>query len=674
MKISYLWLREYIDLAASPEELRDSLSAVGLVVESAQAVGDDAVLDIEVPSNRPDCLNHIGIAREVATIYDCDLKIPLPQNPDGREFFSIVIEDADLCRRYSGRVIRGVKIQESPPWLNKRLSAIGQRPINNIVDITNYVLMEMGHPLHAFDLDKLQGPEIIVRRARPGEKLRTLDGVERDLDPEKLVIADARRPVALAGIIGGEWTEISSSTTNLLIESAYFDPASIGRSARDLQMRTEASHRFERGADPGATVPALQRCVELILKLAGGGVATPVIDILPSPGSALCVPLRRERMKSYSVIEIPDNFVRCTLERLGFRLQEDVQGWMVTVPGHRVDICLEEDLIEDVLRHYGYDKIPSSLPPWKEKGSFLPETERRSRLGELFRALGYSETLNWTFTDPDLESAFGYSELPVTLKNPLSSGASQLRTHLVPNLALVARYNQNHGQETIRLFEIGKTFIRRSGKVLERESVAWVAMGAEQRKFWSQHDDPLNYFYMKGVLEALARRAPLSVPDLRAAQISFLNPAQSAEMHRNGEPVGYLGCLHPDLQEQLKLKEPLFLGEFDLSKLGAVASASVGYQPISRYPGVFRDFSSLVDREIPFGSLLKYLFEHRVPHFRYAELIDFYDSEQLPSGKVSLTIRFFFESSERTLTDAEIQQAHEQMVKGLRGKFGLIPR
>jgi phenylalanyl-tRNA synthetase beta chain len=691
MKISYLWLLDCIDLQASPHELRDALSGVGLVVEGVQPAGDDTVLDVEIPSNRPDCLSHIGIARELAAIYDCDLKVTPAKNPEGEGNFPITIEDPKLCRRYSGRVIRGVKITDSPAWIKKRLVAVGQRPINNIVDITNYVLLEMGHPLHAFDLAKLQGPEVIVRHARLGEKLRTLDGMERNLDPERLVIADARDPVALAGVMGGESSEISAASRDLLIESAYFDPGSICRTARHFQMRTEASHRFERGADLQATVPALERCVELILKFAGGSAETKLIDVFPAPLFPPSIALRQERLKLYSVTEVPAQFVERTLARLGFRTEAKDREWTVRPPSHRVDISEEEDLIEEVLRHYGYEKIPSSMPAWKGKGDFLPETEQRLKIAELLRSLGYSETLNWTFIDPDLQASFGYHELPVVLKNPMSTEASQLRTHLAPNLVMTARHNQNHGQERMRLFEIGKTFARQGPEIREKEHVAWVAMGAETRKYWHPEIDPPNYFYMKGVLESLLRGAVLKTPELRSAGARFLNPAQSAEIHVNGECVGYVGSLHPRLQDSLKIKEDLFLGEFDLSALGrssagdgvspvvqsqpaATSTRLALYQPVSRYPGVFRDFSFLVDRKVPFASLMDFISNHPVPNLKRVELIDLYQSEQLPAGKISLAIRLYFESAERTLTDDEVESARDQVVSGLKKEFGVIPR
>ena len=675
MRVSYLWLSDYIELDASPEELRDALSSVGLVVESLNSVEDDVVLDIEIPSNRPDCLSHVGIARELSAIYDRELKLPSPAPRQGGESFSIIIEDPDLCRRYSGQVVRGVKIKPSPSWMQKRLTTVGQRPINNIVDITNYVLLELGHPLHAFDLNRLKGPEIIVRRCRAGESLRTLDGIERKLDHQKLVIADREDPVALAGIMGGESTEISAGSTELLIESAYFDPGCIQRSARDYQMRTEASHRFERGADLMATVPALQRCVDLILELAAGSAATAVVDVFPNPLSPVSVPLRRDRMKLYAVTDVPDGFVVSTVRRLGFDVEEeDRQGWKMRVPSHRIDVSLEEDLIEEVLRHYGYEKIPSSLPAWKGKGDLLPETKRRLSLAELFRSIGYSEALNWSFMDPEIHSAFGYPQIPVALKNPLSEDASQMRTHLIPNLVLAARHNQNHGQESIRLFEIGRTFSRNSAGVFaEQEHVAWIAMGPQGRKYWTQAADPMNYFYMKGVLERIVHCVSAGMPELRPAALPFLNPGKSAEIMQNGHVVGYIGSLHPRLQESLKIHDDLFVGEVDLTELDG-GPRSLLYTRIGRFPRVFRDLSFLVDRAVPFRRIHHYLSSQKIPNLIESELIDLYQSEQLPPGKISLAIRLFFENHERTLTDEEVQSARDRIVEGLRKEFGVILR
>lgn len=379
-------------------------------------------------------------------------------------------------------------------------------------------------------------------------------------------------------------------------------------------------------------------------------------------------------MKLYTVTDVPDNFVRTTFRRLGFPAEETAEGWRVTAPSHRGDISVEEDLIEEVLRHHGYDKIPSALPAWKGKGEFLQETERRSRLAELFRALGYSETLNWSLMDPDLQSLLGYEESPVLLKNPLSADASQLRTHLLPNLVLAARHNQNRGQESIRLFEIGKAFVQQAGRVVEKEHLAWVAMGAESRKYWSHQEDLLNYFYMKGVLESLVHGTGLNRPELRPAMARFLNPSQSAEIYKDGKRIGCLGSLHPELLEALKLRDALFFGEFNLSELGQAASARVSYKPISPFPFVFRDFSFLADRKVPFGNLMRFILRHSVANLRNVELIDLYDSEQLPPGKISLAIRFFFENPERTLTDEEVQQARDQIIQGMQKEFGVIPR
>jgi phenylalanyl-tRNA synthetase beta chain len=489
-----------------------------------------------------------------------------------------------------------------------------------------------------------------------------------------LVIADAQAPIALAGIMGGAQSEISGATRNLLLESAYFDPVSIGRTARYFQMRTEASHRFERGSNIEGTLPALARCVELILQLAGGTLVAPLIDLRPSERTATeGIQLRKSRLKRYGLIDVPDEFVSRTLNRLGFQTERNSEGWRAVVPAHRIDVTREEDLIEEVLRHYGYDRIPGTSPRWSGKGNFLPERELRFLVAELCRALGYSEALNWSFADPEVEALFDNEESPVTLKNPLSVEASQLRTHLIPNLVLAARHNQNHGQETVRLFEVGKVFSMRGGHIREIEQVAWVAMGPENRKYWLAGEDPVNYFYMKGVWEALSNGCRVEGSELRPAQARFLNPAQSAEIFREGRRVGFLGSLHPAVQASLKFKQPVYVGEFQLDPAPLRLAPSL-YRPLGRFPSVFRDFSFLVDRTVDYQSLRDLVLNLAVPNLSQVELIDLYDSEHLPAGKISLALRFFFENPERTLTDEEIQASRDLIAQSLQTEFGIIPR
>ena len=401
MFISCEWLKELTDTRLSPAELRDRLTMVGLAIDAVDEHGGDSVLDVEVPSNRPDCLSHVGIAREVSVIEKGQLRLPAGEQPktEGRsaDLTSVEIKDPDLCPRYAARLVRGVKIGPSPDWLVKRLEAIGQRPINNVADVTNYVLHELGQPLHAFDFEKLGGRRIIVRRAAPGEKLKTLDGVERTLTNDMLVIADAEKAVALAGIMGGEESEISNQTTDVLIESAYFDPNSVRQTARKLGMDTEASRRFERGADREGVLRAQQRCVDLICELAGGVATEDAIDIYPKPLEQRIIDLRPTRIPALTSLSVETDEILRILGGLGFERLGESEGLSFKVPSWRVDVEQEEDLVEEVARHTGYDKIRSELPPSSMSGEYQPTEMQQRSLRRALNAFGFDEAINFSF-------------------------------------------------------------------------------------------------------------------------------------------------------------------------------------------------------------------------------------------------------------------------------------
>src|SRR6266571_3184793 len=404
MLVSYKWLRELTGTKLSPEEIRDRLTNVGLAVDAVEARDDDFVLDVEVPSNRGDCLSHIGIARELAVIEKSQvssLKFQV-QETQGKtaDFATVEIRDPDLCPRYAARIVRGVKIAPSPDWLVKKLESIGQRPINNVADITNYVLHEFGQPLHAFDLAKLAGNRIVVRRAAKGEAIKTLDGVDRKLDDQMLVIADAREPVAVAGVMGGELSEISNLTTDVLIESAHFDPASVRRTSKLLGMHTEASHRFERGTDPEGVLAAQERCVVLICELAGGVATEDALDVYPNPIKTESVSLRTERVESITSLQVEFDEIKRILLALGFVLRaEESIVLSLTVPSWRHDVSIEEDLVEEVARHTGYDSIETSLPPAHHAGEYDSSEHRKRALRLALSALGYSEAINLSFIE-----------------------------------------------------------------------------------------------------------------------------------------------------------------------------------------------------------------------------------------------------------------------------------
>src|ERR1043165_8514969 len=465
MFISYDWLKDFLDVELGAAKLRDRLTMVGLAIDAVETYGADSVLDVEVPSNRPDCLSHIGIAREVSVIESKPLRSPktYPLRGEGAaaSLTSVEIKDPDLCPRYAARLVRGVKIGPSPDWLAKRLETIGQRPINNVADITNYVLHELGQPLHAFDFAKLGGRRIVVRRAAPGEKLKTLDGVERTLTADMLVIADAEKPVALAGIMGGEDSEIWAQTKDVLIESAYFDPNSVRQTARKLGMDTEASRRFERGADREGVLRAQERCVQLICELAGGVATEDAIDVYPEPLAERIIDLRPERIPGLTSLTVETDEIIRILTGLGFERVGGSEGRMIfKVPSWRVDVEQEQDLVEEVARHTGYDKIGSELPPSNSSGEYQPSEMKQRSLRRALNAFGYDEAISFSFIQQDdrFELLPSLESNQPQLANPIIEDAAWMRSTLLPGLLSSVRHNFNHGIRDVRLFEIGRIF------------------------------------------------------------------------------------------------------------------------------------------------------------------------------------------------------------------------
>src|SRR6516225_1457611 len=482
MKISYNWLNEFVDVPEGPQELGARFINIGLAVDALESVNGDSIFELDVATNRPDCLSHFGVAREVTVVYDAKLKPPSfdLQEDDKRaeDVFSISIADVDLCSRYCGRYIAGVKIGPSPEWLARRLESIGVRSINNVADVTNYVMFELGQPLHSFDADHLTGRQIIVRRAAFDEKITTLDGVDRQLNPSMLVIADAARAVAVAGVMGGAETEISPGTTNVLLESAHFDPLSIRKTSRALGLLSEASYRFERGANAEMARYACDRAAAMIQALAGGTIYRDVIDVYPRKWKSVTTKLRSKRIAAFLGAPVEHAIVDRIFEKLDFRVQHASDGWSVEVPSHRPDITREEDLLEEIARHHGFDKFPTTLPKWEGFGSGLPGEFRERLLRDRLAAAGYSETIPMAFSDEATERRFRPATRPVVLLNPMAEDEAILRASLVPSMLRTIQWNVNRGIRDLQLFEIGKTYSKEG----ESRSLIMAAAGALRSK------------------------------------------------------------------------------------------------------------------------------------------------------------------------------------------------
>jgi phenylalanyl-tRNA synthetase beta chain len=508
MKISVNWLKEFVEIARTPLELKSDLTMIGLNTESVAQVGDDWVLDVEVTTNRPDCLNHYGVARELATLYRQPLKkIEVAVKESGRpanEVASIEISDPDLCARYCGRVVQNVKVGPSPDWLVKRLEAVGQRSINNVADATNYVLMELGHPLHAFDLARLNQQKIIVRRAKPGEPLRTLDGTDHRLTRDNLVIADGTHPVALAGVMGGQESEISASTHDVLLESAWFEPVSIRRTSKSQGFHTEASHRFERGADIQMAPLALDRTAALIQEIAGGEILAGMIDVYPQPPHRPDLQLAQSEITRILGAEIPAEEIERILRGLGFQVQAlGGETWQVTVPSFRVDVSREVDLVEEVARHVGYDRLPSRVRPAPPRVERDTTRDKVITSSSLLVSLGFHEIITTSMVDPAEGGRFSTST-PVILANPLSQDASAMRSSAVPSMLRAIRWNLDRDTNDAKLFELGKTYSMVANSVPEEHRV--LTLGATgHRRAASVYDSeaPLDFFDLKGTLEAI---------------------------------------------------------------------------------------------------------------------------------------------------------------------------
>lgn len=709
MNISYNWLRELTNTRLSPFELRDRMTMIGLAVESVHEAGDDFVLDFDLTSNRPDCLSHLGVARELAVMEDGEIHLPgaPPAGATGtaEAFTSVEIEDPDLCPRYAARVVRGVKIGPSPAWLVERLEAIGQRAINNVADITNYVMHELGQPLHAFDLAKLTERRIVVRRARAGERLKTLDGVERELDAEMLVIADAVRAVAIAGVMGGEETEISAETRDVLIESAYFDPASVRRTARKLGLHTEASHRFERGVDYGGLLRAQDRAASLICELAGGTATENALDVYPKQIQAIDVSLRPERVTALTGLTVATREIERILSALGFAhharkavLEEEwsfrngvpeevVPGDLnprltYVVPSWRVDVEREEDLVEEVARHVGYERIATELPASNIAGEYQPGERRRRAMRQVLTAYGFDEAISFGFIDtahddlfellPEMAREGEGQERFVTLRNPIIEGAIRMRPSLLPGLLDAVKHNFNHGTRDVRLFETGRVFAasREQGSLPdEREAFALVATGGATEEGRAGTPRELDFYDLKGALEAAADAMHLPALQFAPQSARHLRAGQAAEVSIDGRRVGHLGRLDDRVAAMYKFRQAVYVAEVDLTALLAAGQRAIVYTPLARYPSVVRDVSLLLARDVTFSELLRTAEEQRIEECRAVKLVDVYEGESLPEEKRSVTLRLEYRSDERTLRDEEVDALHARIVAALEKRF-----
>ncbi len=670
MKVSLNWLREFVEVPADLRRLKADLTRVGLNVETFKRANDDWIFEVEVTTNRPDCLSHHGVAREVSTLYRKPVKRPEVElqesGPSANSEISIEIADPELCARYCGRVIRNVRVKPSPSWLSNRLEVVGLRPINNVADVTNYVLMELGHPLHAFDLARLRQQKIIVRRARAEEKLRTLDGIDRALRPEDLAIADGERPVALAGVMGGEDSEISALTNSVLLESAWFDPVSIRRTAKWHGMHTEASHRFERGADIAMAPLALDRAAALIAQVAGGEILQGVVDVYPQPRPRESVVLRRREILRVLGSEVSGEEVERILRALGFPTErEGAEDWRVTPPSFRLDVTREVDLIEEIARHYGYDQLPSRLrpaPPPVERDTIR---ERELATSGILVALGYREIIPPSMVDPGENARFAHRP-PVLLANPLSREASALRSTPVPSMVRALRWNLDRDQNDLRLFELGKTYTPRPQSLPEERRVLTLGLSGHRRQA-NVHDSAklADFFDLKGDLETLFEAFGVQALGFEPHGCHYYQPGLGGQFLTGGATLAFCGQLSREIAREYKLRQPVWLAEVDLDRLFDLPLRPRAFRLYSRFPAVERDFSLVLPEGMQFSRLEEAVRGLALPEIQSLRPVDLFRGGSIEAGHFSLLLRITFQSRVHTLTSDEIGEVSKRLIAAL---------
>lgn len=650
----------------------------------ADALGlKGAVLEINVTPNRPDALNHLGIAREVSALNGNPVKAPVAKLSEAStaasEKIKIRIDAPDRCLRYAARVVEGVKIGPSPKWMQDRLKACGVRPISNVVDVTNYVLLEYGQPLHAFDLDRVGGAEIVVRMAKSGEKMTTLDGKERQLDPDDLLICDAQRPQVLAGVMGGADSEVNEKTTRVLLEAANFLPASVRRTSKRHGLHSESSHRFERGTDVHILPTVLDRAAALIVELAGGTVLKGMVDVYPKPVAPAKVTLRWGRVSKLLGTEVAAEQSKLILTTLGFKLVDDsAEKGVFEVPGARVDVEREEDLIEEIARIRGYDTIPAALP--RGASEFVPEPktfEAERRVRAALSGAGFNEVVNYSFVSQAELDALSAPKPAIALVNPLSNEHAVMRTSIFPGLLKNLSHALRHGVDTVRLYEIGRTYhVDAEGghgsrpPAIEKVTLGGLVHGRRHGRTWNQKDDRADFYDAKGGVEAVLSALGIRSAQYVATDHAELHPRATAEIRAGEHVLGYVGELHALARKRLDLPEGVYLFTLDLAAVYAATALVPKYEPLTKFPAVLRDLAVVVPAELEHEAVRKVIREVGGALVEDATLFDVYTGKPIPEGQKNLAYALQYRSADRTLTDVEVNEAHQKIVAEVTRRLG----
>lgn len=684
MRVSLDWLKDFVNVKDGLDRVQHALTMTGLEVTSTLDIEDDHVMDIEITPNRPDCLSILGVARELAAARGKTVEIPgsvkkhyMKKGP-GRGGARVEILDKKGCPRYVGAIIKNVKIEPSPKWLVGRLNAMGLRSINNIADVTNYVLFELGQPLHAFDLDKLEGRRIIVRKAKKGEGIVTIDGVKRELEPSMLVIADAVRPVAIAGIMGGRYTEISNDTKNILLESAYFDPITIRKTQRKLGLASESSYRFERGVDFGMILSASARCQEIIKDVAGGRLQGVVTDVGGKGVKEKEILLSLDEIPRVLGIDIETGKVMDILKRLNLCPVKKSKGKvLVKVPSYRQDLEKEIDLIEEVARAYGYDRIPVKIPAFTIQKTYEEEQGTRSFLEKeakrILSSLDLNEIVTYTLTSRFAIEALGQSfDNLVRLKNPLSSNQEFMRPSLLSEMLDVVSWNINRGNTLLQLFELNKIYLAKDGtdEIEERLSLCLGMCGATKGN-WKERSRDIDFFDLKGVVELFLDSIGIRDYVFENVDSFIFKRDLSTSIKIDEAKLGVLGEVRPEIARKFDIKQRVYLAEIGVEDLLKYVNLKKIFRPMPRYPSMTRDISILVDDSIDASSIFGVIRKIGGAIVRSIDVFDLYRGQQIQEGKKSLAYTLEYRSDEKTLKDEEVSEIHKDIQEALVKELGV---
>ncbi len=673
MQVPLEWLKEFVDISASPDEIAVKLTMVGLEVEGIETIDGDAVFEVDVTPNRPDCLSILGIAREVAAafgltlkIYDTSIKGTLPGSD-----IQVEILNPELCNRYAGRLIKGVAISDSPEWIKKRLEKSGIRSLNNnIVDITNYVLLELGHPLHAFDADKLYGGKIIVAKAGKNRSFTTLDGIERKLSKDSLLIWDKKNPVAIAGIMGGEESGVTFETKNIFLESAYFDPISIRKTSKELGLKSESSYRFERGTDIIFLENALNRAAMLI-KETGGGIVHEIVDVYPERYIPKTIEVSYSRVNSLIGTDLKQGEILRMLESIGIKAKDKGKNFQVFVPSYRRDITRYVDVIEEIARIFGYGRIPAEIPRAVLSDGVLNRKEINiNKIREAVRKAGFTEVINYSFMnqyelDMLLLSKDNIRRRYLKLKNPLRQEDSLMRTTLIPSLINNCVYNLSRDINDIRFFEIARIYLDQ-GKELPSEELRLAGIFYRENisSVW-KYDAPA-FFVVKGAIQSLFKDIKINGCSFIPSEEGFLHKGKSSDIILKNVKIGFIGELGPSVVESLNLKihkPEIIVFELNIDKILSFLPERLTYCQIPKYPSVQRDIAIIVDEDISSAEIVDVIDSFKSEFIENVELFDYYKGKNIPQNKKSLAFRIIYRSDERTLTDSEVESIHHSLVK-----------